>query len=86
MKKKTKISNISIKAILTLLSVLCVFPFTTVLLASFTSEEGLLKYGYTFIPKDPSLESYKLIFSNPTQIINAYALTIIVTIIGTICL
>jgi putative aldouronate transport system permease protein len=84
MKKKTKISNISIKAILTLLSVLCVFPFTTVLLASFTSEEGLLKYGYTFVPKDPSLESYKLIFSNPTQIINAYALTIIVTIIGTI--
>lgn len=84
MKKKANFSNISIKVILTLLSVLCVFPFTTVLLGSFTSEIGLLKYGYTFIPKEPSLESYKLIFANPKQIIDAYVLTIIVTVIGTL--
>lgn len=84
MKTQNKISGIIIKLILFLLAVLCVFPFFIVLFASFTSETGLLKYGYTFIPREPSLQSYKLILENPMQIINAYKLTIMVTAIGTI--
>lgn len=83
MKIKFKFSNLIIKVILTLLSVACVFPFTTVLLSSFISEQGLLKYGYTYIPREPSLESYRVIFSNPTQILDAYKLTILVTLVGT---
>lgn len=83
MNAKNRVHDIIIKTILTLLSVLCVFPFSTVLLASFTSESGLLKYGYTFIPREPSLESYKLIFGNLDQILGAYKLTIIVTVLGT---
>lgn len=84
MKKKFKFSDFFIKLILTILAVVCVFPFTTVLLASFTSEEGLLKYGYTYIPRTPSLESYKVIFSNPMQLLDSYKLTIIVTVVGTL--
>jgi len=79
-----KLSDFFIKLILTILSVACVFPFTTVLLASFISEEGLLKYGYTYIPREPSLESYKVIFSNPIQLLDSYKLTIIVTVVGTL--
>lgn len=84
MKEKKIISDIIIKIILLLLALMCVFPFFTVLFASFTSESGLLKYGYTFFPREPSLQSYKLIFLNPMQLINAYKLTIIVTVTGTV--
>ena len=84
MKIQAKFSDICFKIFLLLLAVLCVFPFLTVLLASFTSEEGILKYGYTLIPREPDLVSYKLIFSDPTQILGAYKLTIIVTLVGTV--
>lgn len=79
-----KISKIIIAIILLLVSIGCLIPFLTVLFSSFISKEGLIKYGYTFFPKEPSLESYRFIFSNPRQIIDAYKLTTFVTILGTL--
>ena len=79
-----KFSKIIIGFILFLLAAFCVVPFILVILSSFSTEEGLLKYGYTIIPRMPGLVSYRMIFANPTSLLDAYKLTIIVTAIGTV--
>jgi len=51
--------------------------------SSFTSEEYIIKYGYSIIPRQFSLESYRLTLQNPVAILRAYGVTILVTVIGT---
>lgn len=65
-------------------TVLCLFPFIMVVTGSFTSNEAIMKYGYKLIPEKFSLEAYTFIFSDPKQIINAYKMSIVVTVIGTV--
>lgn len=69
--------------LLALFAVLCVLPFLLVICSSFDSEQAIAKYGFSFIPKDPTLDSYKQIFSNGTSIARAYGVTIFVTVVGT---
>lgn len=64
-------------------SILCLFPFILVISGSFTLNEAIMKFGYNLIPKKFSLEAYSFIFNNPNQLINAYKMSIIVTVIGT---
>lgn len=68
----------------TLLSVACVVPLWLTLSISFTDEESLAVDGFHFWPKVFSLKSYQYIFENGSSIWQAYGVTIIVTIIGTI--
>lgn len=82
--KKIKPSKIIIPIVLISLSVLCVLPFLMILFTSFASEEGLMKYGYSFFPHLPTLDSYRHILSNGQQLWSAYVLTIFVTIVGTV--
>ncbi|GAE07156.1 carbohydrate ABC transporter permease [Paenibacillus sp. JCM 10914] len=58
-------------------------PFVLLISASLTDEMAIIQEGYAFIPKEFSLESYKFLFSDPLMIINAYSISIIVTLIGT---
>lgn len=79
--KKEK--NIGANCILAIVSLLCIIPFILVLSISFTGEESLAWYGYQLIPKDFSIEAYRYIFSDPSQIIQSYMVTIASTVIGT---
>lgn len=81
--KRIKLSKIIIPIVLVVLSILCVLPFLMILFTSFASEEGLMKYGYSFFPHMPTLDSYKYILANGSQLWSAYMLTIFVTVVGT---
>ncbi|WP_227793515.1 carbohydrate ABC transporter permease [Paenibacillus guangzhouensis] len=50
---------------------------------SLSDEGNVVKYGYRFIPKKFSFEGYEAIFKNPGILINAYSVTILITIVGT---
>ena len=80
--KKIRLSKIIISIVLITISVLCVIPFFMILFTSFASEEGIMKYGYSFFPHEPTLDSYKYILSNGTQLWSAYGLTIFITVVG----
>lgn len=69
-------------AALALFSVYCLLPFWSVVASSFTSEAALIKDGYTFWPKNFSLEAYTLIFQDNT-IYRSYGVTTFVTLVGT---
>jgi ABC-type sugar transport system, permease component len=80
--------NKSFKAIsfivLILASLCCLIPFLIVISNSFSSEESILRNGFSLIPSQFSLEAYKMLFKYPQNIIDAYRTTIIVTAVGTI--
>jgi putative aldouronate transport system permease protein len=69
--------------LVTIFSLICLLPFILVISSSFTSEAYIIRNGYTFIPRDVSLEGYKLVLKDPTAILRSYAVTIFVTAVGT---
>lgn len=62
-----------------------IFPFVLLFISSITEEKSLLINGYSIFPKEISLGAYKYIWNSRDVIFRAYAITICVTIVGTIC-
>ena len=60
----------------------CIFPFLIIIGTSFTSESVIRAEGVQLIPKDVSTQAYKLVI-NGGLIWRSYALTIILTLVGT---
>lgn len=69
--------------LITLFAVACLVPFLIIVASSFSSEASIVKHGYSLLPKDFTLASYKSIFKNPMSILRAYGVTLFVTIAGT---
>lgn len=65
------------------LALFTVLPFVMLVVSSFTSETYIIRHGYTLIPKEFSLDAYKLIFKYPEDILRAYGVSIFVTVVGT---
>ena len=67
-------------------AVVCLLPFYLVLVGSFTKESTILTEGYSFFltAKNFSLEAYKMAFKSPDTLVQAYGITIFVTVVGTI--
>ncbi len=78
---KTLFSVISIIFIL-IVTVLCILPLILVVSGSLSSQNSIVKYGYSFLPREFSLDAYKVAFYHPEAILRAYGVTIFVTIIG----
>lgn len=70
--------------IITLISLACLFPFLLMISGSFTSNESIIRDGFHLIPQVFSLEGYKMIFTFPDQLLKAYSVTILVTVVGTV--
>jgi putative aldouronate transport system permease protein len=66
-------------------SLCCIIPLLLVIGVSFTDENTIVVDGYNFIPKVFSAEAYKWVFKSGDAIVRAYGLSIVVTIVGTIC-
>lgn len=66
-------------------SLVCIIPLLLVIGISFTDENTIVLSGYNFIPKVFSLEAYKWILKSGDAILRAYGLSIMITIVGTLC-
>ena len=62
----------------------CLIPFLTVVSASFSNEIDLLDYGFSVLPRKIDFTAYKYLFENPKVIIDAYKITIFITLVGTV--
>jgi len=70
--------------VLVILSLCCVLPILLLLSSSLTSETALMKHGYAFIPSQFSLEAYQYLWYSRDQILTAYQMTVLATLIGTV--
>ena len=69
---------------LALITFLFLIPLWVVVSASFTDEAVLTKEGFGLWPAQFSSSAYTFILQNPTQIIDAFGVTLLVTTIGTL--
>lgn len=66
-------------------AVACLYPLLLAIGTSFSDEASITINGYNVIPKVFSLEAYKMIFGSlGKNMMNAYTVTICVTVVGTI--
>lgn len=70
--------------LLTITSLLCVLPFVLIVSGSITSNETILREGYSILPRDISFDAYSMIFKAPKDILQAYKITIYYTSVGTL--
>ena len=59
------------------------FPLVLTVIVSFSSELSVMQKGYSFFPNEWSVAAYKYVFEK-TNILQAYWVTIRVTVIGTV--
>lgn len=67
-----------------LLCLTFVIPMLYVISVSFTSQEAIESFGYKLIPPQFSLDAYRFIFKNPSQLISSYKVTIFISLVGTL--
>ena len=86
MKTKTRfnISHGVIHLVFIMISLACIIPLLLVVGVSFTDENSLRMDGYNLIPRVFSLDAYKYVFTGATSVLQAYAVTITVTVLGTV--
>lgn len=69
--------------VLGLMAIVCIIPFILMLSASFTSENALNVYGYSFWPQEFSLNSYLYLWQKRSTLLTCYVITIVIAVVGT---
>lgn len=84
MRKKEFMGQTALHIFFVLMCLTYILPFMLLISISFTDEKAIMEYGYNLIPKQFSLEAYKQVFNNPSQLINSYKTTIIFSVVSTL--
>lgn len=70
--------------ILTFLVIVTLLPIVLLVIASFTKEQVLVQNGYTFFPKELSLDAYYYMVKQGAVIVRSYGVSFLVTVLGTV--
>ncbi|MDQ6422981.1 carbohydrate ABC transporter permease [Paenibacillus sp. LHD-117] len=68
----------------TLVVLFCLIPFVLVISGSFTSESDILTNGFRLWPSSLDFSAYEYVFKEPDVLFRSYALTISLTVVGTL--
>ncbi|MBI1277483.1 MAG: ABC transporter permease subunit [Anaerolineaceae bacterium] len=83
-KTRTKILHAFILVFVGIVCITWLIPLVMIVSASFTEESTLVNTGYQLIPPKFSLDAYKWLSNDPSVLINAYGVSIVVTAVGTV--
>ncbi len=83
-RSKFSISQTVLVIVVTLFSLACLFPFLMVIAGSLSTENDIVNYGYTLIPKHVTFDSYRILLLGSNRIVDAYGISILVTVVGTV--
>lgn len=67
-----------------LVAIICLLPFIMLISGSFSSEQTIRFTGYGLLPKEFTLEAYRIVFKYPEKIARAYGVSIFITVTGTV--
>lgn len=85
MKSKNEMRfQIGINLAMIVIAVIMVLPLILLVMASLTSNTEITLNGYSFMPREFSLEAYQYLWNEKAQIGRAYLITIAVTALGTV--
>lgn len=83
-RKQISLSQGIINLIFIIYSALCIGPLLLVLGCSFATESDVVSYGFSFIPRNFTLNAYRFIFGNGKELFQAYFYTVFSTVTGTV--
>ena len=83
-KTHTKIVHTLILIFIGIICLTWLVPLLMIVSASFTEEATLVNSGYELIPPKFSLEAYQWLGNDPSMLVNAYGVSIVVTAVGTV--
>ncbi len=75
---------ITIYVIVFLISAACIIPFLMVISGSLSTQKDIMEHGYSLIPINVTFVAYQVLFMKIDIILQAYKITFLVTIIGTV--
>ena len=75
--------KIWIYVFLSLFSLCFIIPLVMLFSVSFSTEQDILEYGFSLIPRTFSTMAYQFVFNSPDSLIDAYVVTVLYTITGT---
>lgn len=81
---RRRLDQVWINLLLMTISILFLLPMLLVISASLSDEQALARNGYSLMPQQFSTAAYEFIAKDPWRLINAYAVTISVTAVGTV--
>jgi putative aldouronate transport system permease protein len=84
MYKQDKVLQFWCNFILIIITLTIILPFLLLIASSFTDEAAIVKYGYSFFPKQWSLNAYKYLVDQADFILNSIKISALVTVIGTV--
>lgn len=82
-RKTEKRYQMMLTMIMAIIALIMVIPLILLFMASVTSNNEIVLHGYSFWPGEFSLEAYQYIWNEKAQILRAYSITFLVTIVGT---
>lgn len=82
-KERNSIVIIVAYVVLGIISFMCIAPVVLMAVASFTANDVLNLYGYTYFPQKWSLEAYEFLIKQGTVISKSFLNSILVTFMGT---
>lgn len=82
--KKKIVPEILINLVFVLFGLACIFPMISIISVSFSNETDIIKNGYSLIPRIFDVSAYAYILYKPIQILNAYKVSLVVCILGTV--
>ncbi len=80
----SKPTNFIFNIIFVIGAAVAIIPFLFVIMISVSSKQSIAKWGYRFIPKEFSLDAYMFLWNEKDTIFNAFGISLLVTILGTI--
>ncbi|OPA78660.1 sugar ABC transporter permease [Paenibacillus selenitireducens] len=78
-----KVYQWTINIVMLAFTFFCIMPFWLLLSASLTDDMEIIRHGYAFFPKAVSFAAYEYLWTNSANILRAYGITILVTVVGT---
>lgn len=71
--------------VMIIISALAILPMILLVISSLTDNDTLIQNGYSFLPAKWSLQAYTYIFSTGNSVLHAYGISILLTVVGTVC-
>lgn len=82
MNKDLTLFNILGYTLVSLAAIASILPLILLISGSFTAEADISRFGYSLLPSHVSTAAYDLIFKYPADILRAYGVSILITVVG----
>ncbi len=76
-------NNVIISLLAIIIAIVTILPIVFVFIISFSSEQSIVKRGYSFIPEELSLEAYTYLMASIDVIGRAFLLSLFIMVVGT---